>query len=83
MTIMCIPLIELLCQTAMRWIPTLEYLLLGTLGVYGHVLSCQTVNIIAYQDSGVSKALWHPTTKQRWSVLTRIHTRCQHQSIDA
>jgi hypothetical protein len=24
-----------------------------------------------------------PTPKQGWSVLTRIHTRCQHQSIDA
>jgi hypothetical protein len=27
--------------------------------------------------------VWHPTPKQGWSVLTRIHTRCQHQSIDA
>jgi hypothetical protein len=28
-------------------------------------------------------ALWHPIPKQGWSVLTRIHTRCQHRSIDA
>jgi hypothetical protein len=27
--------------------------------------------------------LWHPTPKQGWSVLARIHTRCQHRSIDA
>jgi hypothetical protein len=26
---------------------------------------------------------WHSTPKQGWSVLTRIHTRCQHRSIDA
>jgi hypothetical protein len=27
--------------------------------------------------------LWHPTPKQGWSVLTIIHTRCQHRSVDA
>jgi hypothetical protein len=27
--------------------------------------------------------MWHPTPKQGWSVLTRIHTRFQQRSIDA
>jgi hypothetical protein len=30
-----------------------------------------------------SLVMWHPTPKQGWSVLTKIHTRCQHRSIDA
>jgi hypothetical protein len=27
--------------------------------------------------------VWHPTPKQGWPVLTRIHTSCQHWSINA
>jgi hypothetical protein len=35
--IMCVPLVELLCQTVMEQIPALEYLLPGAPGPYGHV----------------------------------------------
>jgi hypothetical protein len=47
MTIMRVPLIELLCQVVMGWIPALEYLLLGAHGACGHVLSYQAVNVAA------------------------------------
>jgi hypothetical protein len=40
MAIMHVPLVELLCQAIMGWIPTFEYLLPGTCGACGHVLSC-------------------------------------------
>jgi hypothetical protein len=29
-------------------------------------------------EASSATRLWHPTPKQGWSVLTRIHTRCQH-----
>jgi hypothetical protein len=48
------PLVELLYQMAMGWIPTLEYLLLGVCGACGHVLSCQAVNVATFQDHGAS-----------------------------
>jgi hypothetical protein len=35
--IMCVPLVELLCQTVMEQIPALEYLLPGAPGPYGYV----------------------------------------------
>jgi hypothetical protein len=47
MAIMCAPLVELLCQTVMGWIPALEYLLPGMCGACGLVLSCQAVNAVA------------------------------------
>jgi hypothetical protein len=40
MVIMCVPLVELLCQAVMGWILALEYLLLGMCGACGHILSC-------------------------------------------
>jgi hypothetical protein len=52
MAIICVPLIELLCQTVMGSIPALEYLRLGACGACGHVLSYQAVNATAFQDSG-------------------------------
>jgi hypothetical protein len=39
MTIMRVPLVELLCQTMMGQIPILEYLLPGARGACGHILS--------------------------------------------
>jgi hypothetical protein len=39
MAIMRVSLVELLCRVALGWIPTLKYLLSGTHGAYGHVLS--------------------------------------------
>jgi hypothetical protein len=50
MMIMCVPLIVLLCQAAMGWIPALKYLLPGTHRVYGHVLSYQAVNAATSRD---------------------------------
>jgi hypothetical protein len=47
MAIMRIPLVELLYQTVMGWIPALEYLLPGTRGACGHVLSYHAVNVVA------------------------------------
>jgi hypothetical protein len=47
MAIMHVPLVELLCQAGMEWIPTLQYLLPGTRGACGHVLSYQVVNVAA------------------------------------
>jgi hypothetical protein len=47
MAIMRVPLVESLCQVVLGRVPTLEYLLLGTRGAYGHVLSCQKVNATA------------------------------------
>jgi hypothetical protein len=31
----------------------------------------------------VKRSLWRPTLEQGWLMLTRIHTSCQHWSIDA
>jgi hypothetical protein len=45
--ILRVPLVELLCQVVMGWIPTLEYVLPGMRGACGHVLSCQTINVAA------------------------------------
>jgi hypothetical protein len=50
MVIMHVPLVELLCQTIIGWIPALEYLLPGTRVAYGHVLLYQTVNAAASRD---------------------------------
>jgi hypothetical protein len=47
MVIMRVPLVESLCQAMMGWIPALEYLLPGMRGAYGHVPSCQTINVAA------------------------------------
>jgi hypothetical protein len=52
LVIMRAPLVEFLCQAAMRWIPALEYRLSGVRGACGHALSCQTVNSTTSQDSG-------------------------------
>jgi hypothetical protein len=43
MAIMRVSLVELLCRVALGWIPTLKYLLSGTHGAYGHVLSYQAI----------------------------------------
>jgi hypothetical protein len=48
MAITCVPLVELLCQEAIIWIPTLEYLLPGARGACGHVLSYQAVNATTF-----------------------------------
>jgi hypothetical protein len=40
----------LLYQAVMWQIPTLEYLPLGTRGAFGHVLSCETINVAASWD---------------------------------
>jgi hypothetical protein len=45
MVIMRVPLVDLLCQAVMGQILALEYLLSGVSGAYGHVLSCQTINV--------------------------------------
>jgi hypothetical protein len=45
MVIMRVPLVDLLCQAVMGQILALEYLLSGASGAYGHVLSCQTINV--------------------------------------
>jgi hypothetical protein len=50
MVIMRVPLVELLYQAAMGWILALEYLLPGTRGACGHVLSYQEVNVTASRD---------------------------------
>jgi hypothetical protein len=50
MVIMHVPLVELLCQAIIGWIPALEYLLPGTRVAYGHVLLYQTVNAAASRD---------------------------------
>jgi hypothetical protein len=47
MTIMCVPLVKLQCQTAVGWIPALEYLLLGMCGACCHVLSYHVINVAA------------------------------------
>jgi hypothetical protein len=47
MAIMCVPLVELPCQTTMGCIPTLEYLPPVVHGAYGHILSCQALNTTA------------------------------------
>jgi hypothetical protein len=44
MEIMRVPLVDLLCQTVMGWIPALEYQPPSTHGACGHVLSCQAAN---------------------------------------
>jgi hypothetical protein len=49
MAIMCVLLVELLCQEVMGWIPALEYLLSDARGACGHVLSCQVVNAATYR----------------------------------
>jgi hypothetical protein len=46
MTIMRVPLVQLLCHVVMGWISTLEYLLPGARGAYGHVLPYQAVNVV-------------------------------------
>jgi hypothetical protein len=45
MVIMCVSLIESLCQTAMERIAALEYMLSGCMGSCGQVLSCQETNV--------------------------------------
>jgi hypothetical protein len=50
MAIMRVPLVELLCQAVMGWIPALEYLPPGACGACGHILSCQEINAAASQD---------------------------------
>jgi hypothetical protein len=50
MTITRVPLVKLLCQAAMGWIPTLVYLLPGVCGPCDHVLSYQAVNVTASCD---------------------------------
>jgi hypothetical protein len=52
MMIMHVPLIELMCQVVMGWIPALKYLRPDARGDYGHVLSCQVVNYVASRDHG-------------------------------
>jgi ABC-type phosphate transport system permease subunit len=47
MAIMCIPVVELLCQTVMKRIPTLKYLLSSARGAYDHVLSYRALNVTA------------------------------------
>jgi hypothetical protein len=47
MAIMHVPLVELLCQTAMERIPTLEYLPPGARGACGHVMSWKVINAAA------------------------------------
>jgi hypothetical protein len=55
MVIMHISYVELLCQAVMGRIPTVEYLLPGARGTYGHILACQAVNIAASQNSTLGK----------------------------
>jgi hypothetical protein len=50
MAIMHVPLVELICQAMMRWIPALEYVLPGMRVPCGHVLSYQVVNVAASRD---------------------------------
>jgi hypothetical protein len=47
-----VPLVELLCEVAMGWIPALEYQLSGTCGPCGYVVMCQVVNAAASRDPG-------------------------------
>jgi hypothetical protein len=53
MVIMRVPLVELLHQAVMGWIPALKYLLPGMCGACCHVLSCRAINGIASRDPGV------------------------------
>jgi hypothetical protein len=55
MVIIRVPLVELLCQAVMEWIPVLEYLLSGVRGACGHVLSYQVVKVTASRDSMLGK----------------------------
>jgi hypothetical protein len=50
MVIMRVPLVELLCQAALCWIPAVKYLLPGMRGAYGHVLSYHAVNVTTSRD---------------------------------
>jgi hypothetical protein len=52
MVIMCVPSIELLCQSVMGQIHALKYLLQDTCGACGHILSCHAVKVAASRDSG-------------------------------
>jgi hypothetical protein len=52
MAIMRVPLVQLLCQTVMGWIPALEYLLSSMCGASGHVLSYQAVKDATSRDLG-------------------------------
>jgi hypothetical protein len=58
-----------------------DHLLAGPIGqLQKNPHSCSKSNLL---PTCSWHALWHPTPKQGWSVLTRIRTRCQHRSIDA
>jgi hypothetical protein len=54
--IMRVPFVELLCQMAMGWIPTPKYLLSGTHWCFGHVLSCEAVNVATSHVPDIGKA---------------------------
>jgi hypothetical protein len=56
MVIMCVSLIESLCQTAMERIAALEYMLSGCMGSCGQVLSCQETNVAISWGSGAGGA---------------------------
>jgi hypothetical protein len=50
MVIMRVPLVELLCQVAMGWIPAIDYMLPGVHGACGHALSYKDVNVTSSRD---------------------------------
>jgi hypothetical protein len=57
MAIMHAPVEELLCQVAMGRIPVLKYTCCQARGgTCGHVLSCQALNVAAFQGPGSSGA---------------------------
>jgi hypothetical protein len=47
MTIMRVPMVELLCQAVMGHILAIECLLPGVHGAYGYVMSCLALNGLA------------------------------------
>jgi hypothetical protein len=50
MMIMCVPVVELLCQAVTGWISVREHLFSGACGHLCNVLSCQALNVTASKD---------------------------------
>jgi hypothetical protein len=54
MVIMLVPMVERLCEVVMGWILALKCLLLGRVGAYDHVPSCQEFNAAVSRGPGSS-----------------------------
>jgi hypothetical protein len=69
MPIMCVSVVEFLYQVVTRQILILKYLLSGTHGSCGHVLSCQALNVAASRGHGSCGAL--PGIESHWHAVAR------------